>query len=173
MKQGDSIMHKMNRRELCKLLATASAGASLLKAKTAQAQAPPPYVYPRWDINALQQQLVSPSPNLVLIAAHRGLWRDTPENSETGFRISFAKWEMIETDLLKTSDYVAQNELLITHDPEISRTLNGAGWHYNITMEQFRTLRLLDRFGAIYNGGNWYPGDKSGTPMNDASRYHI
>src|SRR5262249_45825802 len=40
--------------------------------------------------------------------------------------------------------------------------------HYNITQTQFQQLRLLDRFGALYNGGNCYPGDAHGTPMNDA-----
>lgn len=116
----------------------------------------------------MQHQLYQPDPHLVLIAAHRGLWRDAPENSETALRLSFANWEIIETDLVKTKDYQSINQLVVTHDPEISRTMDGMGRLYNLTLAQLQQCRLLDHYGSVYTGGVWYPSDNKGTPANDA-----
>lgn len=155
---------RLSRRSLLKGLAAAPFLAQGLKAQGT----PPNYVYNRWDVNAMQHQLYQPDPHLVLIAAHRGLWRDAPENSETALRLSSANWEIIETDLVKTKDYQSINQLVVTHDPEISRTMDGMGRLYNLTLAQLQQCRLLDHYGSVYTGGVWYPSDNKGTPANDA-----
>jgi glycerophosphoryl diester phosphodiesterase len=140
--------------------------ASALRAQTTCTSS---YALPRWNVNAMHQQLLHPASGLVLVAAHRGLWRDTPENSETGIRNAFARWEMLETDLRKTSDWQTVGDLAVTHDADITRTTDGTGYLFNTTMAQLMQCRLLDRYGAVYNGGSCYPSNSSGAPANDAT----
>ncbi len=142
-------------------------GKAIQQRDTGDGPVPPRATLPKWSINAMQAHLSKPSPNLVLLAAHRGLWRDTPENSEPGIRSSFTHWEMIETDLRKTKDYKTLRQLVITHDSNIARTTNGAGNLWDLTLDQVQSCRLLDRYGAVYEGGNWYPGDSLGNMLND------
>ncbi len=61
-------------------------GKAIQQRDTGDGPVPPRATLPKWSINAMQAHLSKPSPNLVLLAAHRGLWRDTPENSEPGIR---------------------------------------------------------------------------------------
>lgn len=66
----------------------------------------------------------------VLVVAHRGDWRNAPENSLQAFQNCIAMGvDMIEIDLKMTKD----NQLVIMHDNTIDRTTDGK--------ERFRTIR--------------------------------
>jgi len=134
--------------------------------------------YPRWDIVAIQDYLRKPQtmpPQLpyVLIAAHRALWRDTPENSETAIRLAFSQWEMLETDLRKAKDSTEEVDLVVTHDPDIFRTTNAIGGLWNYSIEQLKKAFLLDRYGRKYPGGTCYPYNKQGMQQLDGGSTQI
>ena len=60
----------------------------------------------------------------VLVVAHRGDWRNAPENSLQAFQNCIAMGvDMIEIDLKMTKD----NQLVIMHDNTIDRTTDGKG----------------------------------------------
>jgi glycerophosphoryl diester phosphodiesterase len=75
----------------------------------------------------------------VYIAAHRGDWRDAPENS-----IQSLKWaarlgvDIVEFDLKKTKD----GKLVVMHDPTLNRTTTGSGPVSDHTLEELRNLKL-------------------------------
>lgn len=60
----------------------------------------------------------------VLVVAHRGDWRNAPENSLQAYQNCIDMGvDMIEIDLQKTKD----NQLVIMHDRTLDRTTDGKG----------------------------------------------
>ncbi|MFW0715104.1 glycerophosphodiester phosphodiesterase family protein [Pedobacter sp. N23S346] len=82
----------------------------------------------------------------VFIAAHRGDWRNAPENSLQGLKNCIA-WgiDIVEIDLKKTSD----GQLVIMHDETIDRTTNGKGKVADYTLEQLQKFWLINGNGHI------------------------
>jgi hypothetical protein len=82
---------------------------------------------------------------LMLIAAHRGLWENAPENSIRAFYAAInAGAEAIEMDVRVTSDGVP----ILMHDDDIGRTTTGGGLAETNTWAQFQTYFLRDRRGC-------------------------
>ncbi len=100
-------------------------------------------------------------PNYNLVAAHRGYWADSPENSlgayQKGIEIGA---DIVEMDVRLTKD----NEMVIFHDACLDRVTNGYGklrdenWSYvsglNLimpdgTVTSERVLRLTDALDAL------------------------
>ncbi|WP_431294464.1 glycerophosphodiester phosphodiesterase family protein [Pedobacter sp. P26] len=82
----------------------------------------------------------------VVVAAHRGDWRNAPENSLQGLKNCIALGiDIIEIDLRKTSD----GQLVIMHDPTIDRTTNGKGKVADYTLEQLQKFWLINGTGHI------------------------
>lgn len=79
--------------------------------------------------------------NKVLVAAHRGDWRNEPENSVRGF-LSAAKMgvDIVELDLEKSKD----GEIIILHDHTLDRSTTGKGKPGNYTLAQLKTFHLRD-----------------------------
>ncbi len=79
-----------------------------------------------------------------MVAAHRGDWRNAPENSLAAF-ISAANMgvDIIELDLKKTKD----GEIVIMHDDQIDRTTTGKGRPEEYTLDQLKTFRLKNGLG--------------------------
>lgn len=75
-------------------------------------------------------ELNNPNSDYVLVAAHRGDWRNYPENSlpaiESSIRMGV---DIVEVDLKRTKD----GELVICHDPTIDRTTTGRGYISDLT----------------------------------------
>ncbi len=75
----------------------------------------------------------------VYVVAHRGDWRDAPENS-----IRSLKWagkvgaDVVEFDLKKTKD----GKLVVMHDPSLNRTTTGTGLVSDHTFEELKKLKL-------------------------------
>lgn len=82
----------------------------------------------------------------ILVAAHRGDWRNAPENSLRAFESAAAMGvDIVELDLKKTKDGV----LIIMHDKTIDRTTNGKGKPEDYTLAELKALRLKNGMGRI------------------------
>jgi glycerophosphoryl diester phosphodiesterase len=97
---------------------------------------------------ALQQILAdfkNPS-GRVLVAAHRGDWRNAPENSVAAIRSCFALGvDIVEVDVKKTKD----GQLILMHDETLDRTTNGTGLVADWTLDSIKTLRLRNGLGRV------------------------
>ncbi|WP_454802057.1 glycerophosphodiester phosphodiesterase family protein [Mucilaginibacter phyllosphaerae] len=84
--------------------------------------------------------------NKVLVTAHRGDWRNAPENSLRAFEYAATMGvDIVELDLNKTKDGV----LVIMHDQTIDRTTNGKGKPSDYTMEEIRKFGLKNGLGRV------------------------
>lgn len=89
--------------------------------------------------------LKDPASKTVLVAAHRGDWRNYPENSipaiESLIRMGA---DMMELDVKMTSDSV----LVLCHDSRVDRTTNGKGLVSSYTLDSLKRLRLRRAHGV-------------------------
>ena len=84
-------------------------------------------------------EMHDPTSDYVIVASHRGDWRNYPENSipaiESVIRMGV---DIVEIDLKMTKDSV----LVLSHDKTIDRMLNGKGLVSDFTLDSLRTFRL-------------------------------
>lgn len=79
-----------------------------------------------------------------MVAAHRGDWRNAPENSLKAFEYAIAMGvDIIEVDLNITKDGI----LVIMHDNTINRTTDGNGKPADYTWEQLKKFHLKNGLG--------------------------
>jgi glycerophosphoryl diester phosphodiesterase len=84
-------------------------------------------------------------PHAVMIVAHRGDWRNHPENSLPAIEACIAHgWEMAEIDLQRTRD----GAFILMHDATVDRTTTGTGQVKDLDLARIRELRLRDVNGA-------------------------
>ena len=94
----------------------------------------------------LLKKLQQPSTPYVLFGAHRGDWRNAPENSlEAIQRCIDMGLDIVEIDLRKTSD----GHLIIMHDKTLDRTTTGTGKISDHTLEEIRKLYLKNPLGIV------------------------
>ena len=80
----------------------------------------------------------------ILVVAHRGDWRNAPENSLPGLRYSIEMGaDMMEIDLKQSKD----GQLIIMHDKTIDRSTNGKGKPEDFTLEELKKFRLRNGLG--------------------------
>ena len=80
----------------------------------------------------------------VMVAAHRGDWRNAPENSLIGLQNCINKgYDIVELDVRLTKD----GELVVMHDNTINRTTNGKGNVSDYTLEELKKFRLINGLG--------------------------
>lgn len=85
------------------------------------------------------------NPKYVLVVAHRGDWRNHPENSLPAIASCIEQGvDMVEIDLQRTKDGV----LILMHDPTLDRTTNGHGRVDEHTYSEIAELRLKAMHGA-------------------------
>ena len=97
---------------------------------------------PAEKLNAVFQQK---SKN-VLVASHRGDWRNAPENSMQALSNSIKKgFDLMEFDVKMSRDSV----MVIMHDNTIDRTTNGKGKVGDYTLEELKKLRLKNGLGRL------------------------
>lgn len=95
-------------------------------------------------IDQLLKQLNNSNGTDVLVIAHRGDWRNFPENSLEAFSSAIEMdVDIIEMDVAKTKD----NQLVILHDKTLDRTTNGKGLVSDWTLDSLRKLYLKDGLG--------------------------
>ncbi|KRV47904.1 glycerophosphodiester phosphodiesterase [Wenjunlia vitaminophila] len=92
------------------------------------------------------RDLMDHRPNArVLTAAHRGQWREAPENSLPAIEAALDDGaEIVETDVRRTRD----GHLVLMHDETVDRTTNGTGRVADLTLRQVRDLRLKEGLGG-------------------------
>ena len=92
----------------------------------------------------VQHQLKYPNNGKILLAAHRGDWRNTPENSLHSLQLCIEKgYDIIECDLKKSKD----GHLIIMHDKSIDRTTTGTGKPEEYTLNELKQFRLRSSTG--------------------------
>lgn len=80
----------------------------------------------------------------VIVVAHRGDWRNAPENSLKAIENCIAMGvDIVELDVQKTKD----NQLVIMHDRSIERTTTGKGLVSDWTLDSLKTLFLKNGLG--------------------------
>lgn len=81
----------------------------------------------------------------VLVVAHRGDWRNAPENSLQAIQNCIDMGvDMVEIDVQMTSD----GEVVLMHDSSLDRTTTGSGRVKDWTLDSLRTLFLRDGLGV-------------------------
>jgi len=82
----------------------------------------------------------------IIVIAHRGIWHIAPENSLQAIQNAIdMDVDMVEIDIRATKD----GKLVLMHDQSINRTTNGKGNVKDWTLEQLKTLNLVDNFGSV------------------------
>ncbi|WP_422356739.1 glycerophosphodiester phosphodiesterase family protein [Roseivirga pacifica] len=85
-----------------------------------------------------------PKPNYVMVVAHRGDWRNFPENSLAAIQSCIDMGvDMVEIDVAFTRDGVP----VLMHDKTLDRTTTGKGAVSSKTFAQLKMLRLRDGLG--------------------------
>jgi glycerophosphoryl diester phosphodiesterase len=96
-------------------------------------------------VDSLLTCLRDSSGEYVFVVAHRGDWRNAPENSLQAMeRAILMGVDMVEVDVRLTKDSV----LVLMHDAAIDRTTNGKGRVADYTLEELRRFRLKDGLGT-------------------------
>lgn len=94
------------------------------------------------------KNVFNPERKQVLVAAHRGDWRNAPENSLQGLKNCIGMGvDIVELDLKKTKDGV----LIIMHDQTIDRTTTGKGYPLDYTLDSLKKLFLRKGNGVASN----------------------
>jgi len=92
-------------------------------------------------VDSIRAKLHTPNLNEVLVVAHRGDWRNFPENSieaiESAVRMGV---DVVELDVQRTKD----GHLILMHDKTLDRTTTGKGRVDEWTLDSIRTLKLLN-----------------------------
>ena len=79
-----------------------------------------------------------------MVVAHRGDWRNAPENSLQAIQYCIDMGvDMVEIDVRKTKD----GHIVLMHDSSIDRTTNGRGLVNKFTLDSLKTFKLLDGLG--------------------------
>lgn len=90
-------------------------------------------------------QINDPKSQYVVVACHRGDWRNWPENSIPAIKsIIDMGADIMELDLKLTKDSV----LVLSHDATIDRCTNGKGRVSDFTLDSLKTFRLKRAHGV-------------------------
>ncbi len=81
----------------------------------------------------------------IMVVAHRGDWRNAPENSLQAIQNCIDLGvDMVEIDIRETKD----GQLVLMHDETIDRTTKASGYVKDWTLGDLRQLRLVDGLGV-------------------------
>ena len=96
-------------------------------------------------IGFLRTQLESKSGDYVIVVAHRGCWRDAPENSLKSIETCISLGaDMVEVDVNRTKD----GGLVVIHDDTVNRTTSAVGAITEMSQKEATQLRLKNRDGS-------------------------
>ena len=95
-------------------------------------------------IERIREKLQNCDQTSVIVASHRGDWRNFPENSLEAIESAIQMGvDIIEIDLQRTKD----GELILMHDATLNRTSTGAGAIADTTLAYIQTLKLRNGQG--------------------------
>ena len=90
-------------------------------------------------ITVIREQLFNPNSKKVLVASHRGDWRNYAENTIEGIEGAIAMGvDIVEMDLHKTKD----GQIILMHDPTVNRTTTGKGNISDFTLEEIKNMKV-------------------------------
>lgn len=93
---------------------------------------------------ALRDKIASGDREYVFVAMHRGDWRNFPENSEGAILSAIALGaDIVELDVHMTRD----GRFVLNHDNTLDRTTTGKGKIADLTLEEIKKVKMLDRGG--------------------------
>lgn len=96
-------------------------------------------MYAGTRVEKLCKELKNPKSKYVLVCAHRGDWRNAPENSLQAYQNCIDMGvDMVEIDIHKTKD----GQFIIMHDATLDRTTNGKGKISDFTLDEIKKLYL-------------------------------
>ena len=96
-------------------------------------------------VDEIREQLLSRNENSVIVVAHRGDWRNFPENSLEGIESAILMGvDVVELDVQRTSDGV----FILMHDQSLDRTTTGRGKIAETEWEQIAKLKLRNGCGV-------------------------
>jgi len=96
------------------------------------------------SIDSLIANLKNPYNDQVIVVAHRGDWRNAPENSLQAIKNCIDMGvDMVEIDVRETKD----GQLVLMHDERIDRTTTGTGKVADVTWDYLQTVELRDGIG--------------------------
>jgi glycerophosphoryl diester phosphodiesterase len=94
----------------------------------------------------LIKQLHNSDDKHVMVVAHRGDWRNAPENSLQAYKLAIEMGvDIVETDLNETKDGV----VVIMHDGTIDRTTDGKGKPSDYTLAELKKFHLRNGLGVV------------------------
>lgn len=83
-------------------------------------------------VSKIRNKLLNRDESSVIVASHRGDWRNFPENSLEAIDNAIKMGvDIVEIDLQRTKDGV----LILMHDPKIDRTTTGKGTISELTYD--------------------------------------
>lgn len=87
----------------------------------------------------IRKKLLDRDVSSVLVVAHRGDWRNAPENSLKAIDYAIDMGvDIIELDVQRTAD----GKFILMHDKTLDRTTTGKGAVAKVTLDSIRTLKL-------------------------------
>lgn len=90
-------------------------------------------------VTEIRNKLLNRDQNSVLVAAHRGDWRNAPENSLAAIDNAINMGvDIVEVDVQRTKD----GHIILMHDKTLNRTTTGKGLISEWTLDSIRTLKL-------------------------------
>lgn len=90
-------------------------------------------------VEDIRKKLLNRNNTSVIVAAHRGDWRNFPENSLEAISSAIAMGvDIVELDVQRTKDGV----LILMHDSKLNRTTTGKGLIADTTLAYIKTLKL-------------------------------
>lgn len=94
----------------------------------------------------LLAELNNPKSEYVMVMAHRGDWRNWPENSLEAIESAIKMGcDILELDVALTRD----SQLVLSHDATLDRMTNGHGRISDYTLDELKELRLRQPHGVI------------------------
>lgn len=94
--------------------------------------------------NRIRKALISGQPDHVFVVAHRGDWRNAPENSVRAIQNAIGLGvDLVEVDVRRTSD----GHFVLLHDTTLNRTTTGSGPVSASTLSKIKQLRLRNGQG--------------------------
>lgn len=96
-------------------------------------------------VDSIIAKINNPYLDEVLVVAHRGDWRNYPENSIAAIEscIKMGGVDIVEIDIKRTKD----GHLILMHDQTLNRTTTGKGNVEDWTLDSIRTLKLRNGCG--------------------------
>ena len=90
-------------------------------------------------VDSIREKLLARDTTSVITVAHRGDWRNFPENSLEGIKSAIDMGvDIVEIDLHRTKD----GHLILMHDSWLNRTTTGSGDIAETNLEDIKKLRL-------------------------------